>query len=416
MSKTTILLPEKIVLLRNQQTITTSIVSEEYAMYFENFIFPLYPEYDIVIDCKYGGNFGKYWSIKNFPNNIDSFPFSIHIYNEWGVRVAEQSCTIELVESNINSCEFNILCIGDSMTHRQHYIDHLTTKIPNLRTLGTRSFNGITFHEGRGGWQLEDYMTRYADWRGGQSPFIFPKNISGEDYYGDKSFNTRLKTPNSDHYVLDGYQWQPINEGQFFHDGGSVWQSFIRGDVLIDMHPDWEFSFSKYIKRFNIKHPDAVSVLLAANDLQGISYEDGRDRVDKFMNRISLLVNSIHEFDASVDVILNLPISGAEQYAWGLRGNDSAKRYKRNTMLLCSELLRQCDKQNDKHIHICPMRLFVDPEYSFESSSTRANKYSEALIQHHCNWVHPNMAGYHQMGDILAAMIVKLQNDKKKNS
>ena len=38
--------------------------------------------------------------------------------------------------------------------------------------------------------------------------------------------------------------------------------------------PEWEFNFSKYIKRHNIGHLDAVSFLFGANDMQISKYEE----------------------------------------------------------------------------------------------------------------------------------------------
>lgn len=108
-------------------------------------------------------------------------------------------------------------------------------------------------------------------------------------------------------------------------------------------------------------------------------------------------------------IIVNLPVCGAEQYAWGLRGNGSAKRYRLNTMLLCRALLERWDAHEAEHVYICPMRCFLDPKDGFDTDVYRTNPYSARLNEHQSNWVHPNQAGYGQMGDALASLVERLR-------
>lgn len=410
MNEMMILLPEKIYILRSRKNQSIPVDPECFALYFDNFIHPMKPEYDVVVDCAYGGNFGDCWKISTFPEDVDAFPLTIIVYDEWGEEIARKMCAVELVEKSVRPEEYRVLCLGDSMTHRHHYVDQMAIKISNIKTVGTRSFNGGTIrHEGRGGWQLTHYVKQYADWWGGASPFVFPEGFSGREYYGDKSYNERLKTPDLDSYSLDGYVWAEIKEGQVFHDGGKIWRHTANGDVLEDENPCWAFSFEKYMQRFEIDKPHAVSILLAANDLQPTSYEDGPARVKQFMDELEIVIASIHEYDPGIDVIVNLPVCGAEQYAWGMRGNASGKRYRLNTMMLCKAIIDRWDKRENEHVHICPMRCLLDPKDGFDTDGYRPNPYSARIAEHHSNWVHPNPAGYKQMGDALASMVEKLR-------
>ena len=403
-----ILLPEKIAILRSRKHPSIAVDTECYALYFDNFIHPLRPEYDVEVICDYGVNFGDCWRISVFPENVDQFPLTVVVYDEWGEKLGEKSCTVELVEKSVAPEEYRILCLGDSMTHRHVYVDHMAVKLANVKTVGTRSFNGgVICHEGRGGWQLSHYVTQYVDWWGGASPFVFPEG----EYYGDKSYNERIRTPDLDSYSLDGYTWREIQEGQIFHDDGKLWRYGVHGSVMVEENPRWSFSFAKYLERFEVSKPNAVSILLAANDLQNISYEDGPARIGQFMAELETVIASIHECDPAIDIIINLPVSGAEQYAWGLRGNVSAKRYRLNTLLLCRELLARWDRAEKEHVYICPMRCILDPQTGFDTEVYRTNPYSARLAEHHSNWVHPNQAGYRQMGDALAAVVEKLRSD-----
>lgn len=405
-----ILLPRTVALLRSRRKPSIAVDTESYALYFDNFIHPLRPEYDVEIECDYGGNFGDCWRISSFPEDADEFPLIVRVYDEWGEKLGEKTCRIQLIDKAVTAGEYRLLCLGDSMTHRHTYVDHLAVKLANIKTVGTRSFNGGTVcHEGRGGWQLTHYVRQYADWWGGASPFVFPEGVAGADYYGDKSYNERIRTPDLDSYSLDGYRWEPIREGQIYHDGGKLWQYRAGEGVLFEENPRWAFSFAKYMERFAVPAPHAVSILLAANDLQNIPYEDGRARIAQFMAELEEVIASVHDYDSRIDIILNLPVGGAEQYAWGLRGNVSAKRYRLNTLLLCRALLERWDGHEDEHVHICPMRHFLDPKEGFDRDGYRDHPYGGTVREHHSNWVHPNGAGYRQMSDGLAATVEKLR-------
>lgn len=409
-----ILLPKTISLLRSRPHQSIAVDNESFSLYFDNMIHPLRPEYDVVTACEYGGNFGDCWRISDFPEGVDAFPLTVSVYDEWGRKLAEKSCRIELRQKAVRPPEFRLLCIGDSMTHRHCYLDHLAAKLANVRLIGTRSFNGgVICHEGRGGWQLTKYMTAHADTWGGPSPFVFPEGVSGAEYYGDRAFREQLKTPDMDSYALDGYVTRKIAEGEIFHDRGTLWRHTAAGDVPVDHAPRWSFSFSKYMERFCIGKPDAVSVLMGANDVQNTPYEDAEARIGQFMRELDVLIASVHEYDAALDVIVNLPVCGAEQYAWGLRGNSSAKRYRLNTMLLSRAILERWDGREEEHVHICPMRLFVDPVFGFDRAYYRVNPYSDQTVCRQSNWVHPNAAGYCQMGDALAGTVEKLRRTEQ---
>ena len=408
-----ILLPERLTLLRSSRRMSIPVDPESFCIYFDNFIHPLRPEWDVVVECTYGGNFGNGWKISAFPEDTDEFPLGIRVYDEWGKLLAEKRTAVELVEKSVRAEPYHLLCLGDSMTHRHIYVDHVAVKLSNLKTVGTRSFNGGTVcHEGRGGWQLTHYVHQYADWWGGASPFVFPVGVNGKDYYGDEAYNNRLKNPDSDSYSLDGYTYEPIRNGQIFHRDGKLYRQDENGAVLVNDHPEWMFSFEKYTERFKVGKVDAVSVLLAANDLQCTTYEEAETRIARFMDELDTVVKSVHAYDPGIAVILCLPVCGAEQHAWGYRGNGSAKQYRLNVMRLCEQMLKKWDHCVNERTFICPARLFVDPQNGFDYEAVSSNPYSNLLALHQCNWVHPNSAGYRQLGDALAAVVEKLRKTR----
>ena len=57
------------------------------------------------------------------------------------------------------------------------------------------------------------------------------------------------------------------------------------------------------------------------------------------------------------------------------------------------------------------MGAVCDPEYGIESAQFKANLHSAEMVTQLANWVHPNIAGYRQMGDALGATIAMIRQD-----
>ena len=147
-----ILLPDRVYILRDRKKQTIKTNREEYNIYFENATFPYLPQYDVQVECEYGANLWHMWRISDFPDN-EEFPLTLRVFdNLTGERLCEKSTTITLSESKQNERQFRLLAIGDSMTQSEIYLEHVAMKLKNIEFLGTRSFNGIVRHEGRGGW------------------------------------------------------------------------------------------------------------------------------------------------------------------------------------------------------------------------------------------------------------------------
>ena len=120
------------------------------------------------------------------------------------------------------------------------------------------------------------------------------------------------------------------------------------------------------------------------------------------------MISSIREYDPDMKIIINMPIPGADQNAWGFKMClGSEKRYNYNMMKLSEAIIE--NYSSDKNIFISPMAACIDRMYGFSSASRNANQYCEEKETFQSNWVHPNKTGYAQMGDALAAVIEKIR-------
>lgn len=406
-----ILLPDTIYInkmIRNQDIVTKP---DEYNIYYKNIIQPYNEAWDIVIDCEIGKNLGHVWRLSNYLGEESEFDFELSIYDEYGKKLASKKSRIVLGERNIAPKQTKWMAIGDSMTYAQQYIDHVTKKLMNIKTVGTRSVDCNIYHEGRGGWAYKQYLNSYF-YEFGLSPFLFPKGIAGKDYYGNMEFAEVLKKGDFPTYPYLGYPIEEISDGMYFTENKMLYRLQNGKKDLIDEAPEFEFDFVKYMERFNIETPDFVSLLMGANDLQVCPYGESEERINTYIENTKYIVDKIHEADSGINVVICLPVLGAEQYSWGMQLNcmGTEKMYRFNIMHASKKLLEVFDNRQNENIYIAPMIMCLDPIHGFDYDTVKANMYSESSVRVHSNWVHPNRTGYCQMGDAIASVIEYVRN------
>lgn len=415
MKKTEIILPKKIAALREQPKQDIKVKNEEFNLYYENFIHPIYPWHDIVVECKYGKNYEHCWKITEYPSDVDEFELTISVYDEEGNLEASKKTIIELYDQDIDK-PFKILCVGDSMTHHMIYPAHMQNRLKNVFTCGTRSYDGHVFGEGRGGWKYVEYFNNHSLKEGERgpvkwvSPFLFPKDISGKEYFGDMEYYIASQEENRSTCCFNGFQFDELEEGQYYHKHGKLYSS---NHELVSDSVEWEFSFAKYLERNKIRNLDAVSILLGANDLFPCNHYEGvANTVKKFIEDTKTFIKAVKEADESIDVIINLPIPSSGQNAFANKHGCTMtdKLYKFAMREGAKALLKEFE--GAKGVYICPMSHVIDTKNGFDRISMRENLYCDKQVEIIDDPVHPNSSGYRQMGDALAGVVEKLRHQK----
>lgn len=404
-----IVLPGKIPVLRDGIDTPLKRNIQEFNIYFKNIILPYKEEYDIQVRCSYGRNFGTFWRLSEYPHDVDNFDFEIVIYNEYGECIASKKARIELYDRKETDEPYNIICVGDSMTFAQKYMEQIAANLHNIVFKGSRNVFGHIAHEGRGGWSYENYFHNYKD-NFGVSPFLFPEGV--DKYIGEIDFINKVNADEHLDYLYTGFEKHDFTDGCIYCRDEKLYLYRNGTFELYCAEPEWKFDFQKYVERYQIGHIDAVSVLLGANDLQFAGYEESEEKINAYIRNTEKFINAVHEYDKEIDVVINLPVIGAEQYAWGVRCgcSGSSKMYRYNIIHAGKALLDRWENSEEEHIYICPMLLCIAPDYGFPKEYYNAGRYSEAMEVHQSNWVHPNQSGYYQMGDCLCGTIQKIRH------
>ncbi|MBO9605125.1 MAG: hypothetical protein J7639_04210 [Paenibacillaceae bacterium] len=413
---------------------------EQFNLYYRNAVIDLAPDEHVNIICAYGRQFRDFWRLEpgNAAQPFDAgaaaageFPLRLQVFDRTFALVAEKTTQIVIVPMEEKE-ETKLLGIGDSITRNGDYIGHARQALHYVRTVGTRTYDGGEVkREGRGGWTAEMYNHRTGAASDGDSPFLFPAGNPEATYWGNTSFWKHVVSVDPTGYAYDGYQLAARQLGDpnlpytFGEDGyplapavGDIACDPELGDVplrewdgerwrAMEPQPEWEFDFGRYLRRFGVPQPDIVSILFGSNEFMPL--ERAEDGLDSFLHHIQLLVDSVKRHDPKVRIILNLPLTGAGQDAWGRSGgcNRSEARHRRNMQQVARAMLRRWDNDEarEQGIRICPLLLVVDPEHGFSVVNEPVSKYVAKLVERPSDWVHPNRAGHCQMGDTLAAVI-----------
>ena len=412
--KVIIALPKRIYMMKPcpHSSIGVGQKKEEYNLYFSNFIYPLLSDYEVQVSCDYGRNYGEYWRIFEFPDGLEEFPITFTVFDGFGKKLSSKTCVVELYTDEQAMDDFYVLPIGDSMTQSQKYLEHTMLKLSGLHFEGSRSFNGIIRHEGRGGFKTEDYVYKYQDPHA-PSPFVFPKDISGKDYYGDKTFYDHMISEwETYYYVYGGYEHPELKEGMYYNRENTIYRSINGNEMLYQKKPEWEFSFPKYMEKNAYNRVDAISILLGTNDVLDIHYDTLDKGIARVIENLEIIVNSIREYSLTVPIILNLPIlAAADSYSFG-RNYACAKTSKESRAVMLNfiaAVLEKWDCCDDKNIYLTPMNASIHPVMAFSKEAYSEGRYFSEPIVRVQDSIHPNKSGYSQMGDMLAATIQKVR-------
>lgn len=407
-----IILPKQIrILCGNTET---GLQCREFNLFYSNFIWPLREEDILRVLCDYGMDLGHCWRFVSAPVGVISFPLTIVIYNCYGEELERASTEVSLVDA-FDTGEQSIAVIGDSMTHHGTYTETLAKLLPQLHFIGTRNVTGH-YSEGRGGWTLQKYLCQYEHYVRGVSPFTFPVDEPAELYYGDLDFWKKgYENPESDPYVYKGFSIVPIQDGQSFIRDGKLYRFSEGSATLINEFPTFECSYEKYLKHFSLERPQAVSLLFGANEMQKVEFDRTSEVVGNTIRNFELLIGSIRDACPDCKIVINLPVIGAEQYAWGTRLGCrwTNKQYHLNILRLCEAILNEYDGREDEGYFISPMLHVIDPLYGFDRADVPESSFTDGVRTVQTNWVHPCEAGYSMMGTALAGTIAYISTVKQ---
>lgn len=430
---------DDLLLPRNLYILKGNVAEERLNIFYKNALLTLSSTYNVSTYSPYGNSVYGRWLYKSSSNTpfTPTEPFEFNMIAKTENGFVTKSSKVEIVDTT-NNTPIRLLPIGDSLTRAGVYLSQIERKLPNITFLGTRSYptDGIPSREGRGGWTLEKYFTSINSSEL-DSPFVFPTTISGTHYKGNTRDWKTICYENPNDHTYNGFQklargWK--DEGEYLYDKNGYFKYPTIGDVMVDpslpLGSQWvewnglywqplsnqpvefEFNFTKYMERHQAAFvqgtPTHVSILLGANDF---GYKERIDEVDLFIERLNMMIDSIHTFDPNIKIILCTPTVAPNSSMVTSSNKNFYSEYDLRIKYVTSRLLKAFDTDEAlaRQIYIAPMTLTLDSNtgYDYIEKDVIVNGVTSKVIEA-ANSIHPsNSHGQLQMGDTLAAVLQK---------
>lgn len=405
---------------------------QQYNIYYKNITAGEYDIFELV--SQNGTQLSDCYRFQTSEVNNNLFDVVMRLFSNGNEVLASQGVIFNFVEPQSDD-EINLLCIGDSWTEMGEYCGRIQEQMDHLNLVGVMEKPGENLPRiGHGGWSLFNYMNNFMTDL--DSPFLFPIGVAGSQYRGCVQTMKNIVTCDDSAYNVALYKkyargWK--DEGDFLWDEEGYYKEPLQGDVMTDnqrpegeryiqwdgsqwvpmeQQPEgYEYNFSKFMERFAAcfdgKKPTHVSILTGANDFTyGCNPAEVMEWMDDFLEP---MIQSIHEYDPEICVMIAACQLGADQDAFGRTFGSwiTSRQYNDSMKTMLKEVLRNYD--NDEHkarnIYVVPIYAMLDTENGFATVVEQADSYSDETVERHTDALHPNEVGMNQVGDAFLGIL-----------
>lgn len=210
------------------------------------------------------------------------------LYDGRTFECEESATTIICAASpTTNGGEVKVQFLGDSFTKGCYFRDAFIDKgyVPEVKLIGSRRVpdGDGAWHEGRGGWTLEDYFSNKTHSETFYNPFFQPSGKSR--YWGNVKFwKIAVEVATSggkglpfykrydcgdydvSRFGEDGFLNSPKRGDLIYCDGYMEWNG--KAWVSCEEPKEWGFDYGKYLDMWGFDAPDFLVVMLGLNDFR----------------------------------------------------------------------------------------------------------------------------------------------------
>ena len=318
------------------------VVGNEINVYFDNVIMCNdLSDYHIIVECDKGDKEKDRWTYT--PEAAESFTLKIRVLKNGTDEVSSAQTTVQIFDTEGTGDTKKVLCIGDSWTEGNSYIHYCRANFENDK-------NDVKF------------LGSKDPWNGG---LVVHEGRSG---WTTQSYCT-----------MSSYK----NQNNPFYNNG-------------------KFDFKYYLETSSIEDPDIVVIFLGINDAgQGITTEQS-------IEYFNTMINSIHSYSKDIEIgIVLTPPPGGTQDGFGkinLCGT-TRFRHKYNAFNLTKALINAYDGGKVDNVSTVPVNVNIDCINKYKTEEVPANAYTQVTVRRLVDNVHPDYAGYREVGNSLYAYI-----------
>lgn len=401
-----------------------AVVGDTLQLFFRGIIQAVDPyRFDILVKCQKGKKYPRYFEYTPSQSDIGQTPFSIEVKGDNGEIINSKQCTLITKKSvKAPTSTIHVACFGDSLTSDGTWCQEAHRRLtksggtPGGLSLSNIEFNGSkkvgdTGYFGVGGWTWDSYTTA------GRPAFRFQvtgvNTLSvGAVYTNNGHSYTIIEvnvTQNSGNILcsVDNTSNRPQDSGVLTKTSGS-------GDTTINFtsysadsqNPLWDGSkvtFKPYADKYCDGKIDVVYTLLSWNGQSSF-----RTDFSEVINKIKIFANALHEeFPSAKLKILGIQVpsvTGGMGANYGATGYYYADGYGMVVTALNQNKAYQ-DFANlpeySTFVEFVNVSSQVDSEYNMPYAETAVNTRNSKTEIIGTNGVHPSMAGYYQIADVV---------------
>lgn len=327
-----------------------AVVGQPMSIYYDNIVLTEKPEeYRFTVQCPLGKAETRRWSVTPAPGDVGDHRLSVSVCDAAGKEIDRTEMLLHVSRADAGAGKtIRLLIIGDSLTHATAYPNELARLLslpgnPVWSMLGTHrppnAAKGVA-HEGYGGWTWQLFATHYV-----AKPDPAKKSHSSPFVFGTEQGKPVLELP------------------RYFEQscGG--------------------------------QRPDFVTFLLGINDCFSANPADPAAidaRIDAMFAHADKLVAAFRKAapEADLGICLTTPPNSRESgFEANYRGRYHRWGWKQIQHRLVQRELEHFGRPESERIFVVPAELNLDPVDGYPTN----------------NGVHPNTAGYQQIGQTIFA-------------
>lgn len=336
-------------------------------LYFDNVVLLLNrKDYAFDVICVKGIQLEERWSFVPDAEDVGEYPIEVVVRDERNAVLARGRSLVKVApKENGRGALTTLLLVGASLTEYSYYPQQLldldqADGYLALKLIGSRGPTpgppvGQLRHEGYSGWTAEAFVTLHG-----------PLSRSG-------------------------YYVRPVTGSPFLYET-------TPGRAELD--------FARYCKEFNNgKGPDAITVLLIANDIFTATDENIDSRIGKMIGYFDALVSEFHRVrpDTRIGLELTVPPSRSQD---GFRnytgaGRQSRWQYRRNIHRAWERMIEHYRGREAEHVYLVPEYVNFDTERNYPTWKAKAHARATQEAERIYNGTHPSPEGYRQIADAL---------------
>lgn len=322
-----------------------SVVGMETNIYWESAIAVSELDSVIIEVTGNGENLGNRW--RYLPTTAGTITFNVIVRDlKYRVLASKTVTVISVVKAVSTAKTLTAIHLGDSMIDNQYHLAHLESDMSDSNI--TYNIIGTrTYSEGRGGWTSGMYM-----------------NASTDPNVPNPFYNPTTQT----------------------------------------------FDFSYYMQQQGYSGVDVVFVFLGTNDIKGTTQFSGiASSVYGTMKNLKAIVDSIHAYDSTIKVCVEIPaIGAAQQYPYAkMYGNNLIKQslHKFGIQRQAAFMLSLFSGKESENTYVLPVGNSLDNVNGFPTTEVDASARITNRITVQTDCYHPTSDGYYQFADAEFALI-----------